>query len=523
MIANIEKKTAGCIGSPKSRCEQEKTAENKSTKTKITKTDSVSLLSFSDEVLQYIAQYLDVPSICVLKRTCCHLANTINLQSIAPLLVTKYYGNQLSLHRCLQSESWNLQAQSALTEYLRSLIIQYDPQFNFNLASLPQMVALIRAISNHKKIENQTPYVKTLETSFKDKDTRMVRAFSNNVLIIQSDDGNLQLLDVTLNNNQDAEKTIFGVTGKHYKFIKLKDNRLIIYTIENNLEVWRVTKFTDPKYEKTLLANIPNIGNITLLTNEYLAFSTGNNEIMVLDLKKPFGTECVKILRGHNNRITGIRSLKDDRLSSFSDDSTIKIWDLTKADGQECVKTIDNAPYWIKGLIVLENGFLVSWNLITVWNLQQPDGKECEKTIELNDKNYFPTGVTELKNKILISWASSIIKVLDWTKPDKEECIKTLIGHTDTITDVIVLADERLASCSYDKTQKIWDLMKPAGQECVNTLIYDNPVYRAIQLKDWRLVLYGASHRIKFLDLYSCSAEVTGSNVTDHSSEESKR
>ena len=519
MITNLEKKSTGYMEnsgeSSRSLCKHQKTAAIKITATNIIKTNSAGLLSLPTEILHNIAKYLDVRDICVLKRTCRRLKQSISFQCIAPSLAEKYYGDQQSLHHNFQFESLAPQTRSILTENLRSAIIQYDPQFNS--ASLPKMAALLREINNHKKPNTQIQCVKTLKIFDGNDIVETVKALSNRVLIVQSSyEGNLQLLDLKQSNDQKDKKIILGAARRIDCIVKLQDNRLVTCTDEKNLEVRSVTKSVDLVHEKTLFTNSPAFCDGVQLTSEYLLLFTNYYEIMVWNLKKPPGQEYVKTLRGHSRKIVGIRPLEYDCFASFAYDCKITIWDLTKPDGQECVRILNNGGDLMMGLIVLKNGLLVSWNnfraIIKIWNLQQPDGQECVKTIKFCNIHY-PEGITELRNNLLISWSGETIKILDWTKPDREQCIRTLNGHIAFITKVIVLADGRLVSYASDKTLKIWDLTKPNGQECVNTLKgHDRVIMGVMQLEDWSLVSYDES-AVKVWDIYDRSFEVAESTV----------
>lgn len=72
-----------------------------------------------------------------------------------------------------------------------------------------------------------------------------------------------------------------------------------------------------------------------------------------------------------------------------------------------------------------------------------------------------------------------------------------LLGHNSAVKSVIQLSDGRLASCSLDKTIRIWDLNKDKGndpksdQQCVDVLTgHTKTVYSIIQLvKSNRLVI----------------------------------
>ena len=47
------------------------------------------------------------------------------------------------------------------------------------------------------------------------------------------------------------------------------------------------------------------------------------------------------------------------------------------------------------------------------------------------------------------------IKIWDISAGD---CIKTLIGHSDTVIYIIILSNERIVSCSEDKSIRIWNV-----------------------------------------------------------------
>ncbi|MCY4330679.1 MAG: hypothetical protein OXC48_11490 [Endozoicomonadaceae bacterium] len=63
--------------------------------------------------------------------------------------------------------------------------------------------------------------------------------------------------------------------------------------------------------------------------------------------------------------------------------------------------------------------------------------------------------------------------------------MRTLSGHEKAVTKVIELEDGCLASCSYDDTMKVWDLIKPDGEECVRTLKgHERYIYDFVQQED---------------------------------------
>ncbi|MES9986031.1 MAG: hypothetical protein ABW115_21755, partial [Candidatus Thiodiazotropha sp. 6PLUC6] len=89
----------------------------------------------------------------------------------------------------------------------------------------------------------------------------------------------------------------------------------------------------------------------------------------------------------------------------------------------------------------------------------------------LNGHTNLVCSVTELADGRLASCSwDRTVKVWNLNKPDREQCVATLIGHAGYVSSVTELAHGLLASGSDDNTVKVWDLSKPRGEQCVATL-----------------------------------------------------
>ena len=116
----------------------------------------------------------------------------------------------------------------------------------------------------------------------------------------------------------------------------------------------------------------------------------------------------------------------------------------------------------------------------------------------LNGHTDYVVSVTQLQDGRIVSGShDGTLKVWDLTRPAGEECIHTLGGHNGAIYNVIQLKDGRIVSGSEDGALKVWDLTRPAGKECIATLKDtdnpvlkdpDKPVLTVIQLKDARII-----------------------------------
>ena len=88
--------------------------------------------------------------------------------------------------------------------------------------------------------------------------------------------------------------------------------------------------------------------------------------------------------------------------------------------------------------------------------------------------------LSAVKGGRLLSAGANLIQV--WTLSDKDlTLIKEIEEHTKAVYQIIPLSKERLASCSWDKTIKIWK--DDGSYKCMNTLQSDGCVAAILQLK----------------------------------------
>ena len=99
----------------------------------------------------------------------------------------------------------------------------------------------------------------------------------------------------------------------------------------------------------------------------------------------------------------------------------------------------------------------------------------------------------------------------------QQTCVASLNGHIDEVKSVTPLADGRLASCSDDRTIKIWDLSIPDGQQCVATLKGHTWVVKSVtQLPDGKLATASEDKTIKVWDLNKLDEEPCVATLNGH-------
>ena len=149
--------------------------------------------------------------------------------------------------------------------------------------------------------------------------------------------------------------------------------------------------------------------------------------------------------------------LKNKNLCSGGADITLKIWDWEE---KICLSTLKGHNKWVKCVFELNNNVILSGsddNTIKLWknyiNIKTlKKHKHSVRALCQINNYYFASGSFDCS---IIIW-----EIKTW------KCIQTLVGHNSNIISLISLEyknkstnnyDNTIASCSNDKTIKIWE------------------------------------------------------------------
>lgn len=267
--------------------------------------------------------------------------------------------------------------------------------------------------------------------------------------------------------------SIFSKATNDARFIR--ELKKIIYGVD-------VTDCLDQELFDRLTAQAPT--NFSMLMNREIGRAT-SHDIMKHDFSEPRMTsyahyfpECLILdlesrvitLEGHSNAVFYCRQLEDGRLVSCSRHGIIKLWDLKI---HECVATLqqdDNPIFYIEEF---DNGFIACYSCfddtirarVWVWDLNN-----CKCIGIYYDRcvgAYFVTA--RLNDGHRVSGAfDSEVKIFT---PNLDQCIGSC-EHEGSIRCIQQLSDGRLASCSDDKTIKIWDLYPSFSLEQIALVVH---------------------------------------------------
>ncbi len=201
-------------------------------------------------------------------------------------------------------------------------------------------------------------------------------------------------------------------------------------------------------------------------------------------MKKKTNYTCVTTLHGHTDWIYSLLELKNGWIVSGSYDNSIRVW-----DNNTCVKVL-NAGSGIYCLIQLVDGRLLagmSNGEIKVWDIPSDNKSENIRHIKtIKAHSDWIRCIRQLYEGLVAS--SSYDKTIKiWNIDLYFNRMKTLEGHTGYIYTILQLRNGLIISGSDDKTIKVWN----PGQNyaCIHSLIaHDHAICSLIQLKSGFIV-----------------------------------
>lgn len=301
--------------------------------------------------------------------------------------------------------------------------------------------------------------------------------------------------------------------------------------VQKNKRLQKALKIKEVLYEIYSLKNSNKSSSYSLQdfgTDEYTKREILNSLFEISNL--PFFNGIGFTLKGHTKRISLITKLPpvkgdDNKIASCSWDCTIKIWDMNTQELDVSLPPVKEDDI-ICSLIPLYNEITlqnkknpiylmaVTWDKnIYFYNLAN-NQIEHTKTIEqfgklicaIKSRNFLLTSSYESSIRV---WSipnylhnDNILDNLLKKKDEKEEefnCVASLNGHTDAVPKMIELSNGKIASLSWDKTVRVWNL------DTFNCeVVFDQSEEKLvdmIQIKDGRIAAQSLSGKIRIINL----------------------
>jgi WD40 repeat protein len=215
-----------------------------------------------------------------------------------------------------------------------------------------------------------------------------------------------------------------------------------------------------------------------------LATSDTSGEIQIWEL--PSGRQLVNC-KGHEHWVWAVAFSPDGNLlASASDDYRVKLWDVETG---ACLKTFIGHTYSVNAIAFSSAGRYIATSsqdgTIRIWDLQAPaKSSEADASSRLGVVDtcvqlvghqgrvwsvaFCPVQTAEPSGNGLILASCSEDRTIKLWDMETGSCLQTLTGHQDWVKSVAFSPDGKmLASGSFDHTLKLWD--RQTGN-CLSTL-----------------------------------------------------
>ena len=254
------------------------------------------------------------------------------------------------------------------------------------------------------------------------------------------------------NINTSKKDKIINEKGRVFALLEFENNMILAGTSDNVINLWDINSDIN-NYVYSFSGHELWVNCLTKINGQYFASASNDSKIKIWNYNR---RKFIRNLNGHDDCVLSLITLRDNNLCSGSADLTIKIWDW---ENGKCLKSLEGHEKWVKSVFELNNGIILSGSddkTIKLWKdyknfFTLGEHEHAIRTFCQINKNYFASGSFDCTIKI---W-----EINTW------KCVQTLYGHNSNLICIVSLnkqynkhyQNNEIASCSNDKTIKIWE------------------------------------------------------------------
>jgi WD40 repeat protein len=241
--------------------------------------------------------------------------------------------------------------------------------------------------------------------------------------------------------------TLARHTGEITGCVLLSGNFAVSSSRDGTLRLWGLS---NAKLMRTLSGHEGAILGVTAIDTQRVVSWSEDRTLRVWDVHEE---RELFVLRGHEGAVTSCAVVAGDWLISGSTDATVRLWSLVEG---RLIRTYRGHQAAVTGIVVLSGTHALSCSLdraIRMWSLVDADPSSL---VTLEGHSLGVLGLALSPNgRLLASWSyDRTVRVWDLSKSN---LLSTLTGHTGAVLSCAFLNDGmRLVSGSADRTMRLW-------------------------------------------------------------------
>jgi len=321
-------------------------------------------------------------------------------------------------------------------DFINEIGVTQKPEEKNNINSISDI------FNTNNKVLKQYKNTKTL-IGHKDQIVSLIQ-LSSGYICTGSYDYSIKIWDISKDPKEALITTKYSI-GFVLCLLELMPNELFAGNSENCIDVFNLADKKSVEPDNRLFGHSLWVTALVKCDENHFASASNDTKIFIWDSNKK---NKLNELLGHFDCILTMILLENGFLCSGSADQNIRIWDWKNGNCLSCQKAHND---WVKSIYQFNSQILLSGSddrIIKIWNLnldllgELKSHKNSIRAICKIDDNFFATGSFDNTIKI-------------WNFNEKK-CVSNLVGHAYNVI-CIIKYDDKLISCSSDKTIKIWE------------------------------------------------------------------
>ena len=194
------------------------------------------------------------------------------------------------------------------------------------------------------------------------------------------------------------------------------------------------------------------IAKVITLPNNRIASCSGDKTIKIWKSNPPYSDIPIKVLKGHSDNVFALLYIKErDVMISGSDDETLRLWNMST---YQCDKVIEGVDYcFTSSLYQIDKDRVIFGSKIS-FSIVNIDKCIIEKRIKDESLGYVYCFLKFRDNKTITCGCE--YRIFWFYDINTEQYKITNDNHHRTITDLLLIDDNTVLSCSTDTTIKVW-------------------------------------------------------------------